>query len=324
MKKRRTKKKYRLKESAKRFLIYAGFGIILFIYTVNHTITLVKEYKYTKTHEYKLLQLGYNKNDTEMLLNNIEEKYLDPIIEEEKTNNFYTSLVSQKYYIRDNYEKYLNYYKKHPTSPPSEIISIINTKGNEEWYKNTKEIKITDYKFLLNKFNYISKNYKPDNLVKINLQTAYANQYAQEEVVNAYYEMHAKVKEELGINLMVLYSYRSYEDQEKLYNEYTKVSIDYADTLCSRPGHSEHQTGLVLDLISTKNQTLTKFLESEEYKWLINNAHNYGFIIRYPKDKYKITGYKSETNHFRYVGKEFATTLYNEQITLDEYIAYYK
>ena len=110
------------------------------------------------------------------------------------------------------------------------------------------------------------------------------------------------------------------EEQEKLYNEYKKVSIEYADTLCSRPGHSEHQTGLVLDLVSTKNQTLTKFIESEEYKWLVNNAHKYGFIIRYPQDKYKITGYKSETNHLRYVGKEFATTLYNEQITLDEYI----
>jgi D-alanyl-D-alanine carboxypeptidase len=157
----------------------------------------------------------------------------------------------------------------------------------------------------------------------MNLQTAYANQYATEEVVNAYYEMHAKVKEELGINLMVLYSYRSYEDQEKLYNEYKKVSVEYADTLCSRPGHSEHQTGLTLDLVSTKNQTLTKFIESEEYKWLLNNAHKYGFIIRYPQDKYKITGYKSETNHLRYVGIEFATTLYNEQITLDEYIAYY-
>ena len=321
-KKKRRKNQFRLKESVKRFLIYFGVTLVIATYAIIKCSEMIKEYKYHQTQEYKLLTIGYSESQTKNILDNIDTKYIDTIILEEKTNSFYPSLVANKYYIKDNYKKYLEYYEYHKTTEAKDIISIINTRANESWYTNTKKTNTKKKPLLINKYNYIDEDYVPDNLIKINLQTSYANNKATEETVKAYYEMHSVIKEELGINLMVNASYRTYENQEIKYAEYKKVSLEYADTFCERAGHSEHQLGIALDLVSTKNYDETKFLESEEYKWLQENAYKYGFIIRYPKDKYKVTGF-DEPNHFTYVGETIAKIIHNEQITLDEYYAFY-
>lgn len=321
-KKRRKKPKYRLKESAKRFLIYFSVSALLLLYGTIKCTELIKDYQYHQTHEYKLLTIGYTEEETERILNNIDEKYIDKILEEEKKNEFYSSLTKEKYYIKENYEKYLNYYQYHKTTDIKEIIGIINTNSNQEWYTNIKNVDTTKNPILINKYNIISEEYEAQDIIKINLQTSYSNNSANKEVIDAYYEMHEAVKTELNVNLMVVASYRSYKNQAIKYAEYKKVSLEYADTFCERPGHSEHQTGLALDLVSLKNYTQKTFLESEEYKWLQQNAYKYGFIIRYPNEKYKITGYK-EPNHFRYVGKDIAKIIHEENITLEEYYAFY-
>lgn len=321
-KKKRRKQGFKLKESVKRFLIYFGVSLLILTYTIIKCSEMIKEYQYHQTQEYKLLTIGYSKSETKSILDNIDTKYIDPIIEEEKINSFYTSLVTNKYYIKDNYKKYLEYYDYHKTTEAKDIVSIINTRANENWYTNTKKTNTKNNPILLNKYNYIEEDYIPENIIKINLQTSYANNSATEETVNAYYEMHSVVKEELGINLMVNASYRTYKNQEIKYAEYKKVSLEYADTFCERAGHSEHQLGIALDLVSTKHYDEKNFLESEEYKWLQENAYKYGFIIRYPKEKYKITGY-DEPNHFTYVGTTIAKVIHQEQITLDEYYAFY-
>lgn len=122
----------------------------------------------------------------------------------------------------------------------------------------------------------------------------------------------------LGLNIYIASGYRSYAYQERLYNNYTAVSgIERADTYSARPGHSEHQTGLCFDLNSVDDS----FANTNEGRWIQENAYLYGFIIRYPKEKENITGYQYESWHLRYVGKELAKNLYNngEWITLEEY-----
>ena len=122
----------------------------------------------------------------------------------------------------------------------------------------------------------------------------------------------------LGLNIYIASGYRGYAYQERLYNNYTAVSgIERADTYSARPGHSEHQTGLCFDLNSVDDS----FANTKEGRWIQENAYLYGFIIRYPKGKERITGYQYESWHLRYVGKELAKNLYNngEWITLEEY-----
>ena len=100
------------------------------------------------------------------------------------------------------------------------------------------------------------------------------------------------------------------------------VNIKEADLSTARAGFSEHQTGLAIDIL-TYNVTLSNFEETDAFKWLSSNAYKYGFILRYPKGKEDITGYEYESWHYRYVGVEIATQIFEEDITFDEYYAYY-
>lgn len=77
---------------------------------------------------------------------------------------------------------------------------------------------------------------------------------------------------------------------------------------------------LVAINIMGSNEDYNKFEESVEFEWMKNNAHLYGFILRYPKGKENITGFKYEPWHYRYIGKKVATIIYNENITLEEYL----
>ena len=122
----------------------------------------------------------------------------------------------------------------------------------------------------------------------------------------------------LGLNIWIQSGYRSYELQSELYNNYVNRDGKLAaDTYSARPGHSEHQTGLAFDL----NTISDDFAYTNEGKWVNENAWKYGYILRYPKGKDDITGYKYEPWHFRYVGKDLAKELYNggDWITLEEH-----
>jgi D-alanyl-D-alanine carboxypeptidase len=111
--------------------------------------------------------------------------------------------------------------------------------------------------------------------------------------------------------------FRSYSRQKTIYNNYVAIDgVTKADTYSARPGHSEHQTGLAFDVGAIDDN----YGNTAAGKWLANNAHKYGFIIRYPKGKTHITGYKYEPWHIRYIGTNHATTIYNKQITLEEYL----
>jgi D-alanyl-D-alanine carboxypeptidase len=122
----------------------------------------------------------------------------------------------------------------------------------------------------------------------------------------------------LGLNIWIQSGYRPESVQVKLYNNYVaRDGKAAADTYSSRPGHSEHQTGLCFDL----NSITDAFANTPEGKWVNENAYRYGFVIRFPKGKENETGYKYESWHLRYVGTDLSYKLYNQGdwISLEDY-----
>ncbi len=126
-----------------------------------------------------------------------------------------------------------------------------------------------------------------------------------------------------GIELRIISEHRTYQYQEEVFNRYIdSMGLEGAATISAWPGASEHQTGLAVDLGASDGlcDLDTCFESTEEGKWLKENAHDYGFILRYPQGKRSITGYNYEPWHFRYIGVEPAVEIYNEDITLEEYL----
>ncbi len=136
------------------------------------------------------------------------------------------------------------------------------------------------------------------------------------EALDAFYEMQADASDE-GLNIYISSSYRSYEDQERIYQNYCDTDgQEAADTYSSRPGFSDHQTGLAFDLNSIDDS----FGYTPESDWVSANCHKYGFIIRYPKGKEEITGYQYEPWHIRYIGVDKAAAVYESGLCLEEYL----
>ena len=241
-----------------------------------------------------------------------------------KIDNTTLSFISEKYFIIDNLDRYLNYYNDNKNLEYKEIITRVNSNLDYEFYADSKKADITKEMYtLVNKYNYLEQNYIPDNLVTIT--GIYARDKAQ--LVDIAYDNFVKmadVARKENLTIKVTTGYRSYSFQSTLYNNYVKADgIKNADTYSARPGYSEHQLGYSADLTNTKNVSFDEFENTDEYKWLQNNAHKFGFIMRYPKDKEYITGYIFESWHYRYVGVEIATYIYENNITYEEYYAYY-
>ncbi|WP_339196362.1 M15 family metallopeptidase [Solibacillus sp. FSL R5-0449] len=140
----------------------------------------------------------------------------------------------------------------------------------------------------------------------------------------AAFEKMAKAAKENGLELVAFSGFRSYEYQQTLYDRYVKRDgKEAADRYSARPGYSEHQTGLAFDIGEKGREELwltNEFGDTEAGQWLAQNAHKYGFILRYPKGKEEITGFMHESWHFRYLEGELATKVYEAGVTLEEYL----
>lgn len=165
---------------------------------------------------------------------------------------------------------------------------------------------------IVNKSYPLPEDYVPENLTKLS-NGAQAVDY----VKDAFEELVADAKEE-GLNIYPSTAYRSIAFQSVLYNNYVaRDGQEQADTYSARPGYSEHHTGLAIDV----NDVNSSFDDTDEAKWLSDNCYKYGFILRYPKGSQDKTGYKYESWHIRYVGKDLAKEFYNDGtwITMEEY-----
>lgn len=182
------------------------------------------------------------------------------------------------------------------------------------------------YDMVVNKTRNLSSDYIPGDLVPLNdiptvLKNPEINQL-REVAYDALKELFIKAEEEKSFKLYARSGYRSYNTQDALYNSYVANHGQLeADTFSAKPGQSEHQSGLSIDITceAMNFQLEDTFFDTAEGKWVADNAHRFGFIIRYPKGKESITGYQYEPWHLRYVGKTLATEIYESQLTIEEY-----
>ena len=181
------------------------------------------------------------------------------------------------------------------------------------------------YMLLVNKTHPLPEDYVPQGLKDIKYYAADRSASSRYMVGDAADNFHLLVEAaaEEGHKIVMTTAYRSYGFQTTLWNNYVaKHGEAKANTFSARPGQSEHQAGLCTDVSSPSvdYQLTTKYGSTPEGQWLAEHAHEYGFIIRYLEGKEDITGYQYEPWHIRYVGKEAAAYIYQEQITFEEYL----
>ena len=202
-----------------------------------------------------------------------------------------------------------------------------NVKNN--FYQDIVEVSNPSSTLVLVNKNYrLPANYKPNDLVYLNVplyrddRNNEAN-YLREVAANALEDLFNAAKQEQGYELIARSGYRSYQTQVTLYNNYvTTNGKQYADLYSARAGHSEHQTGLTIDITSQSvNSGLSEtFGQSKEGAWVAKNAHRFGFIIRYLQGRTAETGYEYEPWHLRYVGVQAATEIYQNNLILEDYL----
>jgi D-alanyl-D-alanine carboxypeptidase len=183
-----------------------------------------------------------------------------------------------------------------------------------------------DVAVLVNKTYRLPDNFRPDDLVEPNVPFIFKEKsekrLLRKEAARALEALFAAARKD-GIHLAGVSGFRSYSTQKGLFEHYVKTRGEAeARRFSAMPGHSEHQTGLAMDVSGSDGRCAAQdcFADTKEAKWLADHAHEYGFIIRYPKGKEAVTGYKYEPWHLRYVGKELARTLVTQNLTLDEYL----
>lgn len=203
-----------------------------------------------------------------------------------------------------------------------------STKETTKPSSSEPQIELTEIQMLVNKEHGLDEDFVPPDMivpkVKFVYQTAEIKQM-QRVAAESLEKMFEAAKQD-GLPLAGVSGYRSYQTQKILYGNYVKRDGQAAaDRYSAKPGHSEHMTGLTMDIsgYSGKCAATECFHETKEAQWLADNAHKYGFILRYPKGKEEITGYKYESWHYRYVGEPLAKFIHDKQITLEEYYQTY-
>ena len=261
----------------------------------------------------------FNTNSKNKDIDNVKDKETTEKVKEKEDNEF--SKLS--YYKKENLDRYKAYKTINPDLSIEDIVTRVNLNLDKEIYTDTRPSTNLNTNYLLvNKFNYLDSNYIPENLELLDNSYAKSGIYLVKEAKDNIERLISDAKND-GMNIRVISAYRSYSYQENLYNNYVKNDgVENADTYSARPGYSEHQTGLVVD-ITRAFDDFNNFENTNEYNWMLENAHNYGFILRYPKDKEDITTYSFEAWHYRYVGVELAQKIKASNLTFDEYYVRY-
>ena len=262
----------------------------------------------------KLVNLGYSKSESEEIINNLDKEEIEKI---DKQYDYLVEFSKIKYFHIENIERYINLKNKSDYSY-DEIVMRVNTSIDKEFYTDIKTAdNPNDLLVLVNKFYALPSGIEPNDLIQVE------GVKMQREAGEALEEMATAMRND-GLKIILQSGYRSEDTQSYLYNRYVaRDGKEKADTYSARPNHSEHQTGLAIDV--SHDGTLEEYFEdTPQFEWLQDNAHKYGFILRYPKDKVYMTGYTYEPWHYRYVGIEVATIIKNENITFEEYYVKYK
>ena len=175
--------------------------------------------------------------------------------------------------------------------------------------------------FLVNRDYPLAASYQPDDLTKVNVKST-GGAMMRKEAALALESMFQAAKDEAGLTLIAVSGYRSYGQQAAIFERKVKsTGKQKAMLLVAPPGASEHQLGLAMDLGSKNNTSLSEtFFDTDEGKWVAQNCHRFGFIIRYKAEWTEITGYAYEPWHVRYVGREHAEQITKMDIPLETYV----
>lgn len=280
--------------------------LILFLNDSNFNASNLKNYL-------DMYQDGRSVSDIIYLVNNnISYPYSDKLI----------NIIHEEYFIFDNLDRYMSYSKEEDTNI---IVRDVNSNLDYEFYSNIEPTDLSkDTLLIVNKYYNLEKDYYYGELVDMSLEYSVKSGQKLSSVAYEAFKTLVKAGEKDGVHVRNLSAYRSYATQLGLYNNYKSSNgLVWADKWSARAGHSEHQTGLALDVCSKGSWTFDKFQNSKEFTWMKENAYKYGFILRYPEGKTNITGYGYEPWHYRYVGVDAATYIYEHDITYEEYYAYF-
>lgn len=252
-------------------------------------------------------------NIQKYLFNNEYHKVIKDVLDVCKSSNFYP----------ERFERYIRYHVQMPACSMQEVLFNVNLGLDSPFYENVTTIEHPyELLVLVNKYHQLPANFQQYNLVSMN--PAYTvrdgKQYLLAGVAYEKYIQMADAAKKEGLSMLALSTYRTEDYQRYLYNDNLRTNGKvHADNYSARPGHSEHQTGLAVDICSVQNT----FEYTPEFQWLQEHAHEYGYILRYPKGKEWITGYAYEPWHYRYVGTDVAKIIHEEGITYEEYYAKY-
>lgn len=229
-------------------------------------------------------------------------------------------LIGEKYYIFENTARYLDYGNSHDASS-KRIVSIVNSNADKDFYSIDNVSNLKDNNLILvNKYYHLPDKYEPEDLTVLSSKyNKGTNSSMRKEAAQQFMKMADGAMLD-GIIIKNASAYRSFDYQVNLYNKYVqRDGKEMADIYSARAGYSEHQTGLCTDI----NTIDSSFDNTAEANWLKDNAYKYGFILRFPKDKEDITGYKYESWHYRYVGIDAAKIIHDDDLTLEEYYSFY-
>lgn len=161
---------------------------------------------------------------------------------------------------------------------------------------------------IVNKLRPLPADYEPDDLVELTPELGSGTHELREEAAEATLALFDAAQQE-GLDLTVVSAYRSYAYQVELYDTYIQqYGTTLTQQMSARPGHSEHQTGLAIDVDAVEGAHTLKqsFGETPAGQWLADHAHEFGFVIRYMKDEHDYTGFQYEPWHLRYFGEQYA------------------
>ena len=217
----------------------------------------------------------------------------------------------------DRLDRYLAWIEAHPEDTAENTVFSVNADRDQAFYSAVSEIgDPADLAVLVNKHCALPADYVPELEV---LGAGYGYGSLRPEAAQAFRAMADGAREE-GVSLRSVSAYRSYASQKITYNNYLKkYRQSVVDTFSARPGHSEHQTGLALDINAASSRA--HFENTEAFAWLKEHCAEYGFILRYDQGKEDITGYRFEPWHYRYVGVDIAKAVMEQGLAYEEYLA---
>ena len=264
----------------------------------------------------KLIKKGYSNSDINMILSHGTDQSVTEFTKRDKVN-YLEEFFSLDYAKLENYDRYVGY---SDTTGEDEVDTVIEVNLNLDKEDYVYSTLVDDFSFdmLVNKHRYLSENFEPSDLVEVNLDYASdSGIFLNRVAYNAFKDMSNDASND-GYGIIINSAYRSFQDQKDIMDLYFKYyGQEYVDKYIAKPGYSEHQTGLAIDVGS---RTVSLFANSKEYSWMLDNAYKYGFIQRYTKRDENLTGFRYEAWHYRYVGKKIAKYCHDHNnMSLEEY-----